>query len=155
MKSNRINPYLFALSKVTDRLYVSSLWVARNLTKANPEGITAVLNLTEVDYQENPDIIYMRMSIEDGQPISREMLFEILDYLRFIYENGHKILIHCAAGASRSPSIMAAFMHYMKIEHYLDAMDKIVEARPIVDPAWNLVKSMKEILQVWPYGAFE
>lgn len=145
------------MTQVSHRLWVGGYVQAAKLVDANPAGISAVLNVsTEPPYEKNPQIIYHHVPFHDGAAIPHKQFTECLGWLKFMYENGHTILIHCAAGISRSVTITASFMHYQDIADFNTAMDRIRMARPIASPAPVVLISAKEMLEVWPYdGSFE
>jgi hypothetical protein len=74
-----------------------------------------------------------------------------LGWLKFVYECGHTVLIHCAAGISRSVTITASFMHYEGIKDFEAALDQIRMARPVASPAPVVKNSAKQMLGVYPY----
>src|SRR5271166_1244412 len=124
------------MTSVVNRIWVGGYVQAARLVEDNTEKITAVLNVsTEPPYQKNPDIVYMHIPFHDGHKIPSRQFAECLSWLKFMYEHGHNILIHCAAGISRSVTITAAFMHYLDITDFDTAMDRIRLARPIASPA--------------------
>src|SRR5579863_3950851 len=145
------------MSQVDHRLWVGGYVQAAKLAVSNPAGITAVLNVsTEPPYPQNPQIIYQHIPFHDGQEIPRRQFAECLGWLKFMYENGHTILIHCAAGISRSVTITASFMDYQGIADFDTAMDRIRMARRIASPAPAVLVSAKKMLGVWPYdGSLE
>jgi Dual specificity phosphatase, catalytic domain len=140
------------MTQVDHRLWVGGYIQAAMLAAENPKGITAVLNVsTEPPYEQNPQVIYRHIPFHDGQEIPRRQFAECLGWLKFMYEAGHVILIHCAAGISRSPTITASFMDYIGIADFDTAMDRIRMARPIASPAPAVLVSAKQMLGVWPY----
>src|SRR5271157_135723 len=145
------------MTQVDHRLWVGGYIQAAMLATENPKGITAVLNVsTEPPYDQNPQVIYQHIPFHDGASIPRRQFAECLGWLKFMYEAGHVILIHCAAGISRSVTITAAFMDYMGIADFDTALDRIRMARPIASPAPAVLVSAKKMLGVFPYdGSFE
>jgi len=140
------------MTSVVNRIWVGGYVQAARLVEDNTEKITAVLNVsTEPPYQKNPDIVYMHIPLHDGHKIPSRQFAECLSWLKFMYEHGHNILIHCAAGISRSVTITAAFMHYLDITDFDTAMDRIRLARPIASPASAVLVSAKQLLRAYPY----
>ena len=140
------------MTQVDHKIWVGGYAQAAMLAVENPKGITAVLNVsTEPPYQKNPQIIYQHIPFHDGEDIPSRQFVACLGWLKFMYENGHTVLIHCAAGISRSVTITAAFMHYEGIADFDTAMDRIRMARPIASPAPAVLVSAKKMLGVWPY----
>ena len=56
------------------------------------------------------------------------------------------VLVHCAVGFSRSPTLTAAYMHRVGYKHIDAAMEEIRQVRPSVDPSQILMTSVKEQL---------
>lgn len=74
-----------------------------------PDGVDAVLNVAA----EAPvlhGLPCLHLKIEDQQPISRRDLKLALGFLTDRTVVGHRVLVHCWAGVSRSPAIVAAFL---------------------------------------------
>jgi len=140
------------MSKITDLLYVGNYGNASRLADENLEGIQAVLNVsTEPPYQKIESIQYRDVRFDDGHEIPLHSFAEAIAFLQFQHETGHKTLVHCAAGISRSPSVVAAFLHHSK-QYDLDlAWILIRKCRPIVQPHPFIVRSIKKHLKIWPY----
>ncbi len=145
------------MSQITHRLYVGGYARAADLAKENPHKITAVLCVHQVmDYPKNPEIVYEHVPFADGEGVPPEAFVRCLGWLKYMYENGHTIYIHCAAGISRSVTIMASFMHYEGIAEFNEALDQIRMTRPNASPAPNVLNSAKKMLKVYPYdGSYE
>lgn len=145
------------MTQIGHRLFVSGYARAADLAKDNPRKITAVLCVHQVmDYPKNPDIVYMHVPFADGSGIPPEAFVKALGWLKFMYENGHTILIHCAAGISRSVTILASFMHYEGIAEFHEALDQIRLNRPNASPAPAVLNSAKKMLKVYPYdGSYD
>src|SRR5277367_5725480 len=145
------------MTQVGHRLFLSGYARAADLAKDNPHKITAVLCVHQaMDYPKNPDIIYEHIPFADGEGIPPKVFVQCLGWLKHMYEEGHIILIHCAAGISRSPTITASFMHYGESAEFNAALDQIRLDRPNVSPAPNVLRSAKMMLKVYPYdGTYE
>lgn len=143
-----------AIAQVEPRVFVTGAAQCAKLATWNPRKITAVLNVNEYpDENQVADIIYMHTPFPDGQAIPSLQFAKCLDWLKFMYENGHVILIHCAAGISRSVTVAASFMHYMQIMDFNEALVWIKKQRGAVqDPHVEIVNSAKQMLGVWPYN---
>lgn len=140
------------MNQIAERLYVSGYARAAELAQSNPHKITAVLCVhQEMDYEQNPDIIYRHIPFDDGVAIPQRAFVECLAWLKFMYENGHTILIHCAAGISRSVTILAAFMHFAEICDFREALHRIKLNRPNAEPANAVRRSAAQMLRAWPY----
>lgn len=143
-------------------IFLGNIYQTMQLTHdGNPLGITAVLDVsTENDYEKNPDILYLRVPFPDGHEIPPDKFAQCMAFLKFCWEKNMTILVNCAAGISRSTSIVVSFLHYEGIgadgfTPPLDDMDKLLDyvrlVRPIVHPAPRVFNSCKQWLRVWPY----
>src|SRR5271157_3579863 len=141
------------MSQISHRLFVGGYAAAAGLAKDNPAKITAVLCVHQVmDYPQDPNIVYMHQPFNDGEAIPPTAFVKCLGWLKFMYENGHTILVHCAAGISRSVTILASFMHYEDICDYREALHRIKLNRPNADPAVAVKNSAAQMLKAWPYN---
>jgi len=76
-------------------------------------GITAVLNVCferedfppHREYERN-GVVYAKVPIIDGKENDILMLMAAVDVLYSLLKAGHKVLVHCGAGVSRSPTIV-------------------------------------------------
>jgi len=148
---------ILSVSQIDHRIFIGGAAAASDLAKDNPSKITAVLNVhSQPDEHQNPDIVYMHVPFDDGSPIPQRAFVKCLGWLKHMYEQGHTILIHCAAGISRSVIITASFMHFMGIADFDDALHQIKMGRPVANPAPSVLISAKKMLGVWPYdGSYE
>jgi protein-tyrosine phosphatase len=143
---------ILTMSQTGHRLFVGGYVRAADLAKDNPHKITAVLCVHQImDYPKNPDIVYKHIPFADGEGIPPKAFIQCLGWLKHMYEDGHTIYVHCAAGISRSVTIMAAFMHYAGIAEFNEALDQIRMVRPNASPAPNVLNSAKQMLGVYPY----
>jgi predicted protein tyrosine phosphatase len=158
----------FGASKIIDfrsigrgAIFLGNIYQAAQLAYNNELGITAVLDVsTENDYERHPDIIYLRVPFPDGHEIPPEKFAQCMAFLKFCWEKNMTILVNCAAGISRSTSIVVSFLHYEGLGEDgftppLDTMEKILDyvrlCRPIAAPAPRVFNSCKQWLRVWPY----
>src|SRR5271166_194047 len=139
-------------SKVTDNIWLSGRKPASSLWNANPAGITHVLNVsTEEPYLQAEGITYMDCPFHDGSEIPADKFAACMAFLSFASENGGRILVHCAAGISRSPVIVASFLHHSRKMEFNAALDYVISKRSIVNPAVAIINSARKLLGAWPY----
>lgn len=148
---------IIPMSQIDHRLYVGGRKACADLVADNPLGITAVLNVhTDPDEKQVPGIMYKHVPFDDGYAIPEDKFIVCLGWLKARFEEGHVIYVHCAAGISRSVTILASFMHVMGIADFDDALYRIKQARPVANPAPATLLSAKKMLGVWPYdGSME
>jgi len=127
-------------------LYIGSLKDAEQLASAHPVNIAAVLSLCPEEIERrNKNIHYMRVPIPDAQPISTRQFEEVMAAIERGLRRGN-LLVHCAAGFSRSPILAAAWMHHCGYLNFEAALQEIGRLRPTIDPSPILLHSIKEEL---------
>jgi atypical dual specificity phosphatase len=127
-------------------LYVGSLKDAEQLGSTNPMKIASVLSLCSEEIErKNPTVHYTRVPITDAQPISAQEFDEIMSAIDQGLRRGN-LVMHCAAGYSRSPIMAAAWMHRYGYLDFETALQEIARLRPTIDPSPVLIKSIKEEL---------
>jgi hypothetical protein len=142
------------------KLYLGNYYDASQLAYSNPMGIQAVLDVsTEDDYERHPDILYLRVPFPDGFPIPPDKFAQCMAFLTFCWGKEKTILVTCAAGISRSTSVVCGFLRYSGLGDAftppLDTLDKALDyvsnCRPIVRPAPNTFNSCRKWLREFPY----
>lgn len=67
---------------------------------------------------------------------------EAIEFIDEAIEKGN-ILVHCLAGVSRSPTIVAAYLMYKKKLRYKEALAIIKQTRPFVNPNPGFIEQLK------------
>jgi len=107
-------------------------------------GISAVLSLqTDEDLAEHQldwpalsgtyrrrEIEICRVPIRDFDPEAlREHLPEAVAALQRLREAGHRVYVHCTAGMGRSPSVVVAFLHWVRDWDLEEAAEHVIQRR--------------------------
>ena len=146
------------MNQVLDWLYVGTYRDAENYELLKEAGVQAVLSLAYP--VEHPDILVGYTPFDDGAPIPEESLYRALRFVRRQKRAGHKVLIACSGGISRSPSIAIAVLHelegYPLVEAFRTVLSRVPSAFP--DPTvWNSLcrfyRQMVSVNDVWPNRA--
>jgi histidinol-phosphate aminotransferase len=112
----------------------------------DPEDVDAVLNVAA----EAPvvhDLPCLHLKVEDQQPINGRDLNLALGCLTDRTAVGHRVLVHCWAGVSRSPAIVAAFIAMTTGLSAEDALKIIQKKRQNADPdpvVWQSILRKRE-----------
>ena len=128
-----------------ERLFVSDFRAAERLAAANPLGIRTVLSVcTEKIQSRSPEITYVQISMPDARPLPFDVVDEVM---RGIARNilARCVLIHCAAGLSRSPVMAAIYFDLVGYRRFDLALEELGRLRSI-DPSPVIVRSAKEYL---------
>jgi len=134
-------------TKIWERLFLGSLLDAEALASSNLHGITTVITLcAEPVRTKSQTIIYLRFPIDDTRALTATRFDAIIHAIAKNIPSG-TVLLHCSAGASRSPILTAAWMHAVGYKPIDAALMEIARLRPILDPSPNLLTSVMELLQ--------
>ena len=130
-----------------ERLFLGSLRAAKRLAEANPLCIRTIVSVCAEKIQSRcPDITYIQLPMLDAQPLQFEMVDEVMQTIaRNIIAGG--VLIHCAAGLSRSPVMAAIYFDLVGYRSFDSALEELGRLRPI-DPSPVIVRSAKEYLKM-------
>lgn len=112
---------------------------ARDLRLLYGLEMRAVVDLAacEPPAQLGRDLIYCRFPLHDDGSNSEQLLCSALDCIASLIRNGHRTLVACSAGMSRSPVMAAAAISTLTKEPLADALTRIVAGGPRdVSPAF-------------------
>lgn len=132
------------MTRIWDRLYLGSYKDAQQLATANPCGITAVVSLCEEEVRRGANISYVHIPIADTRPISSEKFDTIMAAIEQGVRHGN-LFIHCVGGMSRSPIMVATWIHRCGYAGIDKALVEIAEMRDI-QPSPILLRSVQEHL---------
>ena len=143
-----------AMNKFASNIWIGPLADGINEVKMREHGITAIANLTgypmgmaEAGFKE------LVIEQEDGDEIPAENIAKFIGWMADRYNEGDVIYIHCAAGISRTPSFLIAWLLHTVNAYGPDAdlrglwsafEDGIGACRSCIQPHWRLKKSILE-----------
>jgi protein-tyrosine phosphatase len=137
------------ITPVIKGLYLGDLKAAESLASRNPRNIRAVVTLcSETVERRAQDITYRYLPIRDSRPIPQSQLQQVLNAIAESIKTG-SVLIHCAAGVSRTPTMAAAYLHYVGWREFPKALAYLAQIRPQIGPSLPLVESV--IRQLPPF----
>jgi atypical dual specificity phosphatase len=133
------------VTRIWERIYLGSLKDAEKLARANPQRITTVVSLCrEHAVHQAPKITYIHLPIPDSRPISAQKFEDIMFAMAIGVRRGN-LLVHCLAGMSRSPIMVAAWLHRCGYTGIDKALSLIGELRDLA-PSDTLLTSVKDLL---------
>lgn len=134
------------MTRLWYRLWVGGLTDAERLAKGNSNGINTVISLcAECISSKRHGVNYIRIPIEDAEPISRAQFDRIIDAIAENIRWG-TVLLHCGVGLSRAPSLAAGWMAAIGYKTLDDAIAEIERLRPIIAPSKTLFESIRRHL---------
>ena len=138
---------MIEITQVWERLFLGGRYDAERLYRLNPHGITSVVSICEdAVLRRNPRIAYVHIAVADATPMSVGKFDAIIDAIAGNIRWG-RLLVNCGAGVSRTPIMVAAWMHVVGYKNIDAALVEIRMLRPIINPSPILLKSVKEHLR--------
>jgi atypical dual specificity phosphatase len=130
------------------RLFIGDVIDSDAITDASKYG--AVVSLGDSSrhphvYATAPNVVYHRILIrdEDDAPLYRHF-DQAAEFIHHQLEQGRRVLVHCAAGVSRSATICMAYLIRYRDLSMTAAYMVVKDARPIVAPNAGFVSQLLE-----------
>lgn len=150
-KQRKLDFFAKQCSKISDRLFLGSDIVARDLEILTSNGVSHVLNSAGVicgNYHESGESLrYKTYFLNDGQYEDIECIFH--DAIQFIHDalaanqtNG--VYVHCFQGVSRSATLVIAYLMVANKWSYDKAYQHTKAKRGIVEPNTGFMIKLKE-----------
>lgn len=138
-------PILTPLSQITENLYLGNLYDAQNISNLLKIGIQKVLSLIT-----DPQLLYYPKEIEHKfiklNDFPRENIIQYFGECLLFIEDKRKTLVHCVAGASRSATIVIAYIMWKNQLDYKESAKFVEQMRPCINPNYGFVRQL-EILK--------
>jgi protein-tyrosine phosphatase len=135
------------MTKIMPHLYLGNECDARNLQALEKEGIYYILNVTKAIPMPpaSSKFIAKRIAVNDcpGQNL-KQHFEEAFDFIDEAKNNNSKVLVHCQAGVSRSPTIVIAYMMSRLHITMNEAMERVRQQRPIIEPNFVFLNQLKD-----------
>lgn len=135
------------ITRIFERLYLSSAYDANDLAVSNPLGIAAVVNVnTQPNRSERDGIQYVHFPIDESERVPPGTFGPVIGALSELIRTG-KVLVHCEIGSSRSPVVVAVYLHLVGYKDFDEALAEIKGLRSIVSPSKSIIASAKAYLE--------
>lgn len=135
------------MTKIFERLFLGNARDAERLAVTNPHGITAVVNVNSGRNRDRADgIEYVHLAFDDAETVPPVKFEKALAAIRDHIRQG-KVLVHCEAGSSRSPVVVARYMHVVGYKSFEDALAELTELRPVVAPSDRMLEYAQTYLE--------
>jgi hypothetical protein len=126
------------------------LWIGGEVASP-PPGVQAVLNLCgSKDAYAKAVEFYEMASIPDAAPApSADWLYERVKFIDRNRQAGRAVFVHCAAGNSRAPFVVAAYLMARDGSTRDDALAAIRKTRPEIHPNMAFMARLLEWEKEW------
>ena len=139
---NISKPILTPLSQITQNLYLGNLYDAQNIKNLLKIGIQKVLSLIT-----DPQLLYYPKEIEHKciklNDFPRENIIKYFGECLLFIEDNRKTLVHCVAGASRSATIVIAYIMWKNQLDYKESAKFVEQKRPCINPNYGFVRQLE------------
>mmetsp|Transcript_2708 Transcript_2708/g.2777 ORF Transcript_2708/g.2777 Transcript_2708/m.2777 type:complete len:164 (-) Transcript_2708:102-593(-) len=133
-------------SKITDNIYQGNETAAKNEKDLLEKGITHVLVAGNGLKKCFPNkFVYLQFEVDDTDYDDLYKHFkEAYEFIDNCVSKGGKILIHCAAGVSRSSTFTCCYLMKKNEITYEEAYEILEKGRPVANPNRGFQKQLKE-----------
>ena len=122
------------IDEIIDNIWLGNCSSAENIKDLKDKGIKKILTVmdqTGPEYKEEDGFIHKKYEIRDFE--DQNIIQYFGECLKFM-KGEEKILVHCMAGASRSATIVIAYLMWNKKMEYGKALQFVKDKRFIVFP---------------------
>lgn len=137
---------------------VEGVWLGDSLDAKFENGlreanIRSVLNCAwDLSYEITPSILQVKVGLIDGPGNRTRAMGLAINALEKLTKLG-PVLVHCHAGKSRSPSVIAAWLVRFRGWRSLEeAYAEIYRERPSMDPRYDPKVALKQLAQDYLNG---
>jgi len=137
-------------SEILPYLLIGNQRDAANRERLTELGVTHVLNVTAQLplHFESDGITCKRLSASDsGSQNLKQYFAEAIEFIDNAREANGRVLVHCQAGVSRSPTIVIAYLMAKKQQNLSEAFSFVKDRRAIVAPNLNFMGQLLEFDQ--------
>lgn len=128
-----MNDKLTPITEIVPSIFVGQLVIAQNKDILKKLGITHIVNLSQYPNYFPNDFSYLTIDIPDSPDVDISQHFtKASRFIHNAYLKKGRILIHCFAGLSRSPTICISYLVKKRKMTLSEALDFYVTKRPHV-----------------------
>ncbi|MFX1250745.1 MAG: dual specificity protein phosphatase family protein [Promethearchaeota archaeon] len=144
-----------SIDYIIDGIWLGSVQTATDITLLQNKNISAVLSLQisgSYDHLYPKQWLYLKLPIPDAKSIPNGVFKKSLAFISQAQDDDRQVLVHCAYGISRSPTIVAAYLMKEKKMNPLEAFDFLQNKRPKVRPSPKCF--MSAVYFAYPHGTW-
>ena len=130
------------IDQITETIYLGNIDAAFNKKKLKQLGIKKVLTVMSAFGNNYSPHEFIHKSIDVDDDFRTNIICHFKECILFI-EGKDKIFVHCAAGMSRSPTIVIAYIMWKRKLRLNEAIKFVKEKRSIISPNDNFMNQLK------------
>ena len=146
----RIMYYYRNIQKICDHIYIGSGLASQTLKTLKKNNITHVLNVSaEITnaFENSSEISLIYKSepfadLVDADIIKTGILERCLEFINNVIENNGNVLVHCAAGMSRSGAIIIGYLMRTRKISFKEALIDVRKVRQCISPNSGFTKQL-------------
>lgn len=125
--------------RVTDQIYISSEYEANNPEWLKENDISAILNVSMKPDYDTGGIPSYWLGFPDRAATTDDEIIKAVKALRYLSRLHSRVLVHCAAGVSRSPLVVAIYLALERAQSFRSMIDHVREGRHCTNPNLNFM----------------
>lgn len=135
------------MDEVADGLFVGTVADAGDKALLREHEITSIVSLThaEPDGGFPSDLPVKSVPMRDGPRNDLQRFDQAVTHVRSCLKTGDNLLVHCSAGASRSPAVVATALALYNEIGLEAAFEQIATHRNAVDPHEAIVRQAARV----------
>lgn len=137
----------FGGSKIRDHLYLGNREDACNLRGLEAVNVTHIVRLCPgIEFDDFPSINYLKIDILDAPGADIKSAIALAcPFIDNAIASGGTVFVHCAAGVSRSATVVMAYLMRSEKLDVDDAVNAVSVARPCVSPNIGFMIALYEL----------
>lgn len=135
-----------SMTRVWPGMFLGSCSDASDLKALRKKGIKAILNVSfEIPNFFPNDFEYMNVPVDDFASTKLSVYFRSTsEFLDKCHQSKKTVLVHCAAGRSRSVSVLLAYMLRFQSVTLVDAFGTLRRKRDSVSPNQTFLRQLRD-----------
>ena len=134
------------MDAVAEGLRVGTAADATDDSLLENHGVTTIVSLThETPNPAAQDLTLRSISLIDGPQNSREQFTKAVEETVAALAADESVLVHCSAGASRSPAVAGTALALAQDMDLEDALQQVADNRAAVDPHEALLRQAAHV----------
>ena len=134
------------MNLVGSDLFVGTLADATDSHRLETHEITTVVSLThQTPDLSEPTLNIYSIPLIDGPQNNRDQFTKAVQETVTALADGGRVLVHCAAGASRSPTVAATALALTEEIELQNAIQQVADNRDAVDPHEALLRQAAHV----------